>query len=147
MKIARLCFIVFGAAYFLGGCAGLPPAITYLGYVKTAVDVGVYAATEKTTTDHVLSAMVEKDCALFRILNDEQVCSEYETHDELDIYVVQRPNEPESELEVEVVMVPDEISYKDIQLSHKPHPSITIDDTVLDRLEMQERIKYNRNRI
>ena len=55
----------------LSGCA-LPPAITIASLV---VDAASYASTGKTVADHGISMVVQKDCALLRILEGE-VCLE-----------------------------------------------------------------------
>jgi hypothetical protein len=55
----------------LSGCA-LPPAITIASLVA---DVASYASTGKTVTDHGISMVLQKDCALLRGLNGE-ICLE-----------------------------------------------------------------------
>ena len=59
------------AAISLSGC-GLPPAVTYASY---AVDVFSYLTTGKTVTDHGISMVLQKDCALLRAL-DGPICIE-----------------------------------------------------------------------
>jgi len=54
----------------LGACA-LPPAITI---ASVAFDGMSLAATEKTTSDHVLSALAQNDCALWRIVTSAGIC-------------------------------------------------------------------------
>ena len=133
MKTVHRYFIFLGFAYFLSGCAGLPPIITYLGYAKTAVDVGMYAATEKTTTDHALSAMTEKDCALFRVLEDKKVCVE-RNKDSEETTVQKNEEQPKVDF-----IIPDEIAYKSTTRSN-----IIVDYSVLDVLEMKKRMNNNR---
>jgi len=58
----------------LGGCVAAPPALMVLCYIKTGADVVSYATTKKGTTDHVISAYMDKDCALHRVVFDEDVC-------------------------------------------------------------------------
>ena len=55
----------------LSGCA-VPPAITIASLV---VDVASYASTGKTVTDHGISMVLQKDCALLRGLEGE-ICLE-----------------------------------------------------------------------
>ena len=89
---------------------------------------------DKTTTDYVLSAMVKKDCALFRILKSKKVCIEYKQDKKIEI--VQKNDTPLKQPEVDFI-TPDKITYE-------PHPSIIIDYSVLDVIEMEDRIKNNR---
>ena len=68
----------------LSGCAAVPPALTYLGYVKTGADCVSYLATKKSTTDHVISSIRHEDCAMHRVLWHEQVCRRpYESLDNI----------------------------------------------------------------
>lgn len=55
----------------LGGCLPLPITI-----VSTAFTGVSYLATGKSTTDHVLSATVEEDCALTNPIFGEDICKE-----------------------------------------------------------------------
>lgn len=55
------------------GCAA-PVPIT----VATLVMDGVsYVATEKSMTDHGISALADKDCAMHRVLADEYMCKDF----------------------------------------------------------------------
>lgn len=66
-------FWILGVALALGGC-GLPPAIQVASYVVDGVS---YLATDKSVTDHILSAAVEQDCALIRALDEgREICGE-----------------------------------------------------------------------
>jgi len=64
--------------FFLSGCAAFPiiPAAMadIFGYAKAGVDVVSYAATDKSTTDHLISAIEHEDCALHRALKEEEIC-------------------------------------------------------------------------
>lgn len=64
-------FFLAAAAISLSGC-GLPPIVTYL---STAADIVSYLATKKSVTDHGISLVLQKDCALLRVL-DGQICIE-----------------------------------------------------------------------
>lgn len=55
----------------LGGCAGAPVAMTAASF---AVDGMLYVGTNKSSTDHMLSAMLQQDCATFRFLSQGYVC-------------------------------------------------------------------------
>ncbi|WP_188262387.1 SPOR domain-containing protein [Azospirillum tabaci] len=55
----------------LGGCAGAPVAMTAASF---AVDGMLYVGTNKSSTDHMLSAMLQQDCATFRVLTQGYVC-------------------------------------------------------------------------
>ncbi len=58
---------------FLAGC-GLPPLVTVASY---ALDGISFISTGKTVSDHALSAVAQKDCALFRLVKNELVCRKY----------------------------------------------------------------------
>ena len=61
----------------LGGC-GIPPAVAIASY---ALDGGLLIATGKTSKDHVLSAAMQQDCNMFRVVSGTPVCQDYEpTH-------------------------------------------------------------------
>ncbi len=68
LSLAALTTVLLGV---LSACA-LPPAITIASLVA---DVASYAATGKTVTDHGISLVLQKDCALLRGLEGE-VCLE-----------------------------------------------------------------------
>ncbi|MEX0921236.1 MAG: hypothetical protein WD489_04355 [Rhodovibrionaceae bacterium] len=55
----------------LGGCV-LPPAISI---ASLALDIGSYAATGKSASDHVLSGVVGEDCRMLGVLEGE-ICRE-----------------------------------------------------------------------
>ncbi len=61
--------LLAAAAVLLSGC-GIPPIISV---ASLAFDFASYGATGKTVTDHGLSAVLQKDCALLRGL-ESQVC-------------------------------------------------------------------------
>jgi hypothetical protein len=67
-------FIALVAAFLLSGC-GLPPAFTFASY---ALDGMALLSTGKSVSDHALSAAAKKDCAVWRVVKDEEVCREYE---------------------------------------------------------------------
>ena len=70
----RKTVVVMGACALLGGCA-LPVPIQVASW---AVDIISVVATEKSLTDHGISALTNKDCALHRALteDDNNICRE-----------------------------------------------------------------------
>lgn len=67
----RAIFVIF--PLILAGC-GLPPAVTIASY---ALDGISFLSTGKSVGDHALSAVAQRDCALWRVVKDELVCREY----------------------------------------------------------------------
>jgi hypothetical protein len=61
----------------LGGCA-LPPALSIASLV---MDAGSYAASGKSMTDHGISLVAERDCALMNILSEGALCRESQTYE------------------------------------------------------------------
>ena len=75
------------ACFGLTGCV-LPPVISY---ASMALDGVSYVATGKSVSDHALSAAVKKDCAVWRVVSEqdvEAVCQEYATDDAEDGFAV-----------------------------------------------------------
>lgn len=74
MRTLRLSFIgptmVLGAALMTGAC-GAPLVVTGAGY---AADGGLLAASDKTSTDHLISVVSKQDCALWRVIRGRAVC-------------------------------------------------------------------------
>jgi len=57
----------------LSGCiVAVPPALQLVSF---ALDGVSYAATGKTVTDHAISTITAKDCAMSRILDGEDICT------------------------------------------------------------------------
>ncbi len=64
---------VAAVVILLSGCA-LPPIVTV---ASIAVDVASYGATGKTVSDHGLSFVMQQDCAMLRVFeNEKPVCVE-----------------------------------------------------------------------
>ena len=63
--------VLAAAAISLSGC-GLPPTVTYTSYVA---DILSYLSTKKSVTDHGISFVLQKDCALLRVF-DGPICIE-----------------------------------------------------------------------
>ena len=57
----------------LAGC-GLPPVFTAITY---ALDGASYVATGKGMGDHAISAVAEKNCAVWRVVKGELICRDY----------------------------------------------------------------------
>ena len=53
--------------FLLSGCAVVP----------TLMSAGVYVATDKTPTDHVLSYNTGMDCQTVRLMENQKVCQPY----------------------------------------------------------------------
>ncbi len=61
----------------LTGCA-LPPA---LSIATLMMDAGSYAASGKLMTDHGISIVAERDCALFNIVTEGALCREEQVYE------------------------------------------------------------------
>ena len=91
LKIAA----VLCSANGLSGCiVAMPPAVQAASF---ALDGISYAATGKSVTDHALSAMANKDCAMARALNGEKICTANALMAELNA-VDGRLNNPNAEI-------------------------------------------------
>lgn len=75
-----------GLAVSLSGClVALPPA---LQVASLALDGLSYISTGKSVSDHALSAVAQKDCAILRALDDiNGICTENINNMDLDISV------------------------------------------------------------
>ena len=56
------------------GCAIIPP---FVSYISTGASIASYVTTGKGTSDHLISAMYDEDCALHRVISEEDICVEY----------------------------------------------------------------------
>ena len=85
--ILATCIIMFtGCAKFAVDLLGLGTAVEGAGVVggvaetvdiaKTVGDIGSYAGTGKTLTDHAISKYTGKDCKTINILDDKKICEE-----------------------------------------------------------------------
>ena len=74
MSSPRLPFItlclVLGVGLMTGACAA-PLAVSGAGY---AADGGLLVASDKTSTDHMISMVSKQDCALWRVIKGRAVC-------------------------------------------------------------------------
>ena len=64
LTIAVLCFLV--------SACGLPPAVSIASYV---VDSFLLVTGGKSSTDHAISLVSSKDCAMWRVVRGHSVCS------------------------------------------------------------------------
>lgn len=62
--------LVAGAGMTTGAC-GVPLAVSGAGY---AADGGFLVASEKTSTDHMISMVSKQDCAVWRVIKGRAVC-------------------------------------------------------------------------
>ncbi len=87
--------LLLAACLGLGGCAA-PPAYTFASFV---LDGASLIATGKSVSDHALSAAVEKDCAMWRLLKEghiNAVCREEAEESEIAITVAANRPAPHS---------------------------------------------------
>ncbi len=66
-------FLISAVAIPLAGCA-LPPALAIVSYAGDAV---LMVASDKTSTDHLLSMAEKKDCAMWRVIKGQPICHEW----------------------------------------------------------------------
>lgn len=66
-------FLISAVAIPLAGCA-LPPALAIASYAGDAV---LMVASDKTSTDHLLSMAEKKDCAMWRVIKGQPICHEW----------------------------------------------------------------------
>ena len=69
MSFPRLALLVLGLPLLTGGCA--VSAVTAASY---GADGASYAESGKSTSDHFVSMVSKKDCALYRAFHNENVC-------------------------------------------------------------------------
>jgi hypothetical protein len=67
-------FSIISCAMLLSGCA-LPLPFQIASW---ALDGISYIATEKSVTDHGISIVAQKDCALLRVVQGDDICSTYD---------------------------------------------------------------------
>jgi hypothetical protein len=69
MSFPRLALLALGLPLLAGGCA--VSAVTAASY---GADGASYAESGKSTSDHFISMVSKKDCALLRVFHNENVC-------------------------------------------------------------------------
>ena len=76
---AKFAVDLLGLGTAVEGAAGATTAVELAETVdtaKTVGDVGSYARTGKTLTDHAISTYTGKDCRTFNILEEKELCEE-----------------------------------------------------------------------
>ncbi len=112
------------APMLLGGCL-LPMPVTIAMWSASGIS---YLTTQKSLTDHGISAIAGQDCALHRIITDGEVCSEEVAENDEDV----RPslfafdNGPKQELEdaMELASAPE--AQPVAAVSAEPLPDLTV---------------------
>lgn len=66
--------------FFLSGF--LPAPLSFISYGKTSVDAISLINGNKTTTDILMSNIIEKDCSIHHFFDDLDYCVEFEYLDE-----------------------------------------------------------------
>ena len=72
MSFPRLVLLIVGLPLLTGACAA-PVAVTAVSYGADGVSV---VDSGKSTTDHFISMVSRKDCAMWRVLRGRTVCTE-----------------------------------------------------------------------
>ena len=70
--------LVVALPLVLGGCG----AGTVAGVALYTLEGSTFVVSGRTMSDHIISAMMEKDCKVYRVIKDEVVCREFEQSDE-----------------------------------------------------------------
>lgn len=65
MRVILITIACFG----LGGCV-MPPVVSYASLVLDGVS---YATTGKSVSDHALSAATDQDCAMWRVVSEQEI--------------------------------------------------------------------------
>lgn len=86
MKLFQRCWLLLLAAIglpLLTGACGGPVAVTAASYGGDGVSL---VETNKTATDHLLSMISKRDCAMWRMFRNQHVCRERDDdHDPYDV--------------------------------------------------------------
>jgi sporulation related protein len=86
-------------AALVGGC-GLPPAVMIASYAADGVS---YVATGKSVSDHGISEVTGRDCAVWRIVEGESICKDTPT---------QRANPAPVEMGQQATLPPGDVARK-----------------------------------
>jgi hypothetical protein len=79
--ILCLCFVLLQGCGSLGGLVSTGSSWKTASEIQSGIDLLSQASTGKSTTDHFLSSVKDKDCKLLRTLKDEPVCKDLEVYD------------------------------------------------------------------
>ena len=74
--------IIITIPFLISGCAFWPFTL-FPSWGWLAADAGSLVTTGKSTTDHAISLVADRDCSLFRIIKGERIC--VQTNDELQV--------------------------------------------------------------
>lgn len=66
--------IIVGAILLLAGCVAIPPVVSIASWAINGVS---YLASGKSVSDHAISAVLDQDCATWRILKGDPICVDY----------------------------------------------------------------------
>ena len=70
--------IIVVAILLLAGCVAIPPAVSIASWAINGVS---YLASGKSVSDHAISAVLDQDCATWRILKGDPICVDYPAED------------------------------------------------------------------
>ncbi len=115
-------------AFALSGCL-LPPAVSIASFAADGISM---AATGKSIKDHALSGVMDQDCALWRIIKDEEICVDYILEDGDTVMVAEGETDAEADADadaqtpaaVEIAAVPEptpEPAIRPVSLSTNPN--------------------------
>lgn len=105
-------------AFMCAGCAPLPFTVASM-----LADGVSYAATDKSLTDHGLSALSEKDCAMYRLLTDGIVCREHQGEVVVATADTDEPAPPEPEVR-QIASPSGNVAVPQAKLKTEPVPGI-----------------------
>ena len=78
--------LVLFSFFFLNNCTmTLQSLFDTFNYSKTGLDIISYSTTSKTSTDHALSFVFKKDCALARTIKLQNICKEAKKKNNVDL--------------------------------------------------------------
>ena len=70
--------IAVAMGVFLSGCGIMP---IWTNIVLTVTDIALSVTTGKSSSEHGLSALTEKDCQFIRIIDEQNVCMSSEEYE------------------------------------------------------------------
>ena len=79
--ILCLCFVLLQGCGSLGGLVSTGSSWKTASEIHSGIDLLSQASTGKSTTDHMLSNVNDKDCKVLRTLKAEPVCKDLEAYD------------------------------------------------------------------
>ena len=104
-------------AFALGGCL-LPPAVSIASFAADGVS---FVTTGKSVNDHVLSEVLDQDCALWRIVKSEEICVDYVLEEGDTVMVAEGEAQAEAGAEVAAVPAPaSEPTFRTVSMRASP---------------------------